>query len=74
MLAFLLRSLSTSRIRALSIVVAVFLSTAVFIFFYALYTHIVSAITYYTLDGVDEKRFTLTAETSFFQLLDREKG
>lgn len=44
------------------------------IFFYALYIHIVSAISYYTLDGIDERRFVLTAETSFFQLLDREKG
>lgn len=73
MLAFLFRTLSTSRIRTLSIFLAVFLSSLVIIFFYALYTHIVSAISYYTLDGIDERRFVLTAQTSFFQLLDREK-
>lgn len=73
MIPFLIRSLSSSWIRTLSIIIAVLSSSLVIIFFYVIYTNTIAAISYYTLDGVDERRFTLTAPTSFFQLLDREK-
>jgi hypothetical protein len=36
--------------------------------------HIVAAISYYTLDGFDPRRFSITAPTNFFQLLDRDTG
>ncbi|MFZ2255972.1 MAG: hypothetical protein WAW59_01865 [Patescibacteria group bacterium] len=41
--------------------------------FYFLYINIASGIAYYTLDGIDERRFSLTAGSNIFQLFDREK-
>lgn len=73
MFRFLFSHISSSWIRSLSIVLASFLTWFIGVIFYIIYLNISSAIGYYILDDVDEKRFSITAGTTIFQLFDREK-
>lgn len=73
MFFFLLHNLSSSWTRTVSIVLATFMSAFIWFVFYFLYINLGSWISYYTLDGIDEKRFSITAGSNIFQLFDREK-
>ena len=74
MFSFFFHNLSSSWTRTMSIVLTTFISGCIGLFFYFLYINIHSGIAFYTLDGIDEKRFSITAGTNVFQLFDREKG
>ncbi len=71
MLRFLIRTLSLNWIRTLSIFSAFFLSTFLLFFFLFALENIESGVQYYTLQGINEKRVTLTKSSSLFDLLDR---
>lgn len=73
MFSFFLRNLSSSWVRTVSIVLATFVSACIWFVFYFIYINISSGIAYYTLDGIDEQRFSITAGSNIFQLFDREK-
>ena len=66
-----MRTLSLNWMRTLSIFSAFFLSMFLLFLFFFVFSNIESGVKYYTLQGIDEKRVTLTKSTSLFDLLDR---
>ena len=66
-----MRTLSLNWMRTLSIFSAFFLSNFLLFLFFFVFSNIESWVKYYTLQGIDEKRVTLTKSTSLFDLLDR---
>lgn len=72
MYSFLFRTLSSARSRTIGILLAFFLSVSISCFLIVMYQNIRESITYYTLQGIQENRLTITQSTNLFQLLDRD--
>ncbi len=72
MYSFLFRTLSSARSRTIGILLAFFLSASILFLLIFVFQNIREGVTYYTLQGIQENRITITHSSNILQLLDRD--